>query len=178
MGLALTLSSSEGSYAATGDRDPCPGTDADRCDGAVRAGDGTLEASLTAAVPYASWRASERLKLWGALGYGAGEVTLKTGMGERLGADIDWTMAAAGLRGDVIALPMEGSGLALAVTSDAMWARTTSDKTRDHLEASESDVTRLRLGLEGSYRVALEEGGSLTPKLEVGARHDGGDAET
>ncbi|MYF65964.1 MAG: hypothetical protein F4182_00025, partial [Gammaproteobacteria bacterium] len=177
VGLALTLSSSEGSYAATGDRDPCPGTDADRCDGAVRAGDGTLEASLTAAVPYASWRASERLKLWGALGYGAGEVTLKTGMGERLGADIDWTMAAAGLRGDVIALPMEGSGLALAVTSDAMWARTASEKTRD-LAASESDVTRLRLGLEGSYRVALEEGGSLTPKLEVGARHDGGDAET
>ncbi len=177
VGLALTLSSSEGSYAATGDRDPCPGTDADRCDGAVRAGDGTLEASLTAAVPYASWRASERLKLWGALGYGAGEVTLKTGMGERLGADIDWTMAAAGLRGDVIALPMEGSGLALAVTSDAMWARTASEKTRD-LAASESDVTRLRLGLEGSYRVALEEGGSITPKLEVGARHDGGDAET
>ena len=49
--------------------------------------------------------------------------------------------------------------------------------TRD-LAASDSDVTRLRVGLEGSYHVALENGGSLVPKLELGARHDGGDAET
>ena len=58
-----------------------------------------------------------------------------------------------------------------------MWTRTSSEKTRDLL-ASEPDATRLRLGLEGSYRMALEGGGHLTPKLEVGARHDGGDAET
>ncbi len=159
VGLALTQSSSEGNYADTG-------------------GDGDVEASLTAAVPYAALQASERLKLWGAAGYGTGEVTLKPQVGGNYRADIDWTMAAAGLRGDVIAPPKEGSGPALAVTSDALWARTTSDKTRGDLAASESDVTRLRLGLEGSYRVALEEGGSITPKLEVGARHDGGDAET
>ncbi len=39
-------------------------------------------------------------------------------------------------------------------------------------------MTRLRLGLEGSWRMALRRGGSVTPKLETGARHDGGDAET
>ena len=74
-----------------------------------------------------------------------------------------------------------------------MWTRTSSDRTRD-LATSDSDVTRLRLGLEGSYRIALDgdgrsgppaggrgqtgSGASLTPKLELGARHDGGDAET
>ena len=74
-----------------------------------------------------------------------------------------------------------------------MWTRTSSDRTRD-LATSDSDVTRLRLGLEGSYRIALDgdgspgspagvrgqagSGASLTPKLEFGARHDGGDAET
>ncbi len=191
-GLALMQSAGEGGYA---DTDPRPhaasralaqfckdaeDTDPARqraCDGAVREGNGKVEASLTAAVPYAALQASERLKLWGALGYGTGDVTLKPQMGGSYRADIDWTMAALGLRGDVIAPPTEGSGPALAVTSDALWARTSSDKTRD-LAASESDVTRLRLGLEGSWRVALEEGGHLTPKLEVGARHDGGDAET
>ncbi len=192
VGLALMQSAGEGGYRDTGPRrgdasralaqmcKDAEDTDPARqkaCGGAVREGDGKVEASLTAAVPYAALQASERLKLWGAAGYGTGEVTLKPQMGGSYKADIDWTMAAAGLRGDVIALPMEGSGLALAVTSDAMWARTASEKTRD-LAASESDVTRLRLGLEGSYRVALEEGGSITPKLEVGARHDGGDAET
>ena len=93
-------------------------------------------------------------------------------------------MAAAGLRGDLLEAPAEGSGPALALTSDALWARTASEKTLD-LAASESDVTRLRLGLEGSWRMALDggdagaaPGASLVPKLEVGARHDGGDAET
>ena len=43
---------------------------------------------------------------------------------------------------------------------------------------SEADVTRLRLALEGSRPVALGESTVLTPSLEVGLRHDGGDAET
>ena len=105
-------------------------------------------------------------------------MTLKPDLGGRaLTADISWTMAAAGVRGDLLPPPKEGSGPALAVTSDALWARTGSDKTHE-LAASESDVTRLRLGLEGGYRIATEGGGHVTPKLEAGMRHDGGDAET
>ena len=181
-GLALMQTGGEGGYADTGSGPQgCPeGIDpemAHLCNGAVREGDGRVEASLTAAIPYGAWQASERLRLWGALGHGTGEVTLKPEPGGSYRADIGWTMAAAGLRGDVIAPPAEGSGPALALTSDALWARTSSDRTHD-LAASESDVTRLRLGLEGSWRVALEGGGTLVPKLEVGARHDGGDAET
>ena len=184
VGLALAQSAGEGDYRDTG-IDPRPASqtcpadaeDGHPCNGAVRAGDGSVEASLTAAIPYAALQASERLKLWGAAGYGTGEVTLKTAMGGSYRADTSWSMAAAGLRGDLLAPPTEGSGPALALTSDALWTRTSSEKTRD-LAASDSDATRLRLGLEGSYRMALESGGHLTPKLEIGARHDGGDAET
>ncbi len=183
VGLALAQSEGEGDYRDTGiDRRPasqtCPDdADAELCRNAVRAGDGGVDASLTAAIPYAALQASERLKLWGAAGYGTGEVTLKTALGGSYKADTSWSMAAAGLRGDLLAPPAEGSGPALAVTSDALWTRSSSEKT-DQLAASDSDATRLRLGLEGSYRFAMEGGGHLTPKLEIGARHDGGDAET
>ena len=190
VGLALAQSEGEGAYRDTKTAlrpasQDCPGGAEDiLCGGAVREGDGTVEASLTAALPYASLEASERLKLWGALGYGAGEVTLATAMGGRYRADTTWRMAAAGLRGDLLEAPTEGSGPALALVSDALWARTASEKTLD-LAASASNVTRLRLGLEGSWRMALDggdagaqPGASLTPKLELGARHDGGDAET
>ena len=190
VGLALAQSEGEGAYRDTKTAlrpasRACPGDAQDRlCAGAVREGDGTVDASLTAALPYASLEASQRLTLWGALGYGEGEVTLATAMGGRYRADTTWRMAAAGLRGDLLEAPTEGSGPALALTSDALWARTSSEKTLD-LAASASDVTRLRLGLEGSWRFSLDggdagaaPGASLVPKLELGARHDGGDAET
>ena len=201
IGLALARSAGEGEYrdTKTTPRSPsqqaCPadaeGTDAELCRNAVRAGDGRVEASLTAALPWASVQASERWKLWGAVGYGAGEVTLETAMGGRYTADTTWRMAAAGVRGALLGASPEGAGPALAVTSDALWTRTSSEETRD-LAASASDATRLRLGLEGSWRIALDGAGhsetegagrraggaSLVPKLELGARHDGGDAET
>ena len=182
VGFALAQSTGEGDYRDTGTAprpggQGCPQGTGPLCGEAVREGDGSVEASLMAAIPYAALQASERLKLWGAAGYGTGEVTLKTAMGGSYRADTSWSMAAAGLRGDLLEAPAEGSGPALAVTSDALWTRTSSEKT-DQLAASESDATRLRLGLEGSYRMALEGGGHLTPKLEIGARHDGGDAET
>ena len=197
IGVALAQSAGEGEYRDTKGRprpasqDCRPGEPTPLCREAVREGDGKVEASLTAALPYASVQASERWKLWGAVGYGAGEVTLETAMGGRYTADTTWRMAAAGVRGALLGASPEGAGPALAVTSDALWTRTASEETRD-LAASASDATRLRLGLEGSWRIALDGAGhsetegagrraggaSLVPKLELGARHDGGDAET
>ena len=58
-----------------------------------------------------------------------------------------------------------------------MAVRTSSEKAPG-LVAARAEVTRLRLGLEGRWR-GIEAGGSeLVPRLEVGVRHDGGDAET
>ena len=182
-GLALMQSAGEGGYADSGaEAVRClQPLDAETrrvlCGGAVREGDGDVDASLTAAIPYAAIQASERLNLWGAAGHGTGEVTLKPAMGGSLESDLTWTMAAAGARGDILVQPKQGSGPALALTTDALWARTSSEKTHE-LAVSDSDVTRFRVGLEGRYRVALDEDGHVTPKVEIGARHDGGDAET
>ena len=192
VGFALSQVRAEGGYASEGGSD-CSGlpesVPASACAVAAQAGDGEVEASLTATIPYVALAVSERLRLWGAAGQGAGDVTVKTGPGGSYRADTAWSMAAAGLRGDLLASPAPGSGSgagsgpgsgtgpALALTSDALWVRTSSEKTGD-LAASESDVSRLRVGLEGSWGVALSGGGSVTPKLELGARHDGGDAET
>ncbi|MYI23997.1 MAG: hypothetical protein F4109_00965 [Gammaproteobacteria bacterium] len=182
-GLALLRSAGEGGYPDAGaDHSPlfpaCPGgMEEELCGGTALEGDGAVKASLTAAVPYAAFKVSERLKLWGALGYGAGEVALEPDSGVIYEAGIGWTMAALGLRGGLTAPPKAGSGLSLALTSDALYADTSSDGTND-LAPSASGVSRLRLGLEGRYRIALAGGGSITPRIEVGARHDGGEAGT
>ena len=47
-----------------------------------------------------------------------------------------------------------------------------------NLAAAKAEVTRLRLGLEGSRPFRLADGSVLTPSAEIGLRRDGGDAET
>ena len=178
VGMALMQSSGKGGGSFAD-----PGSESGAGSGSARGAGGKVEATLTAAIPYLALQASERVKLWGALGHGVGEVMLKPELGEMLKSDISWSMASLGLRGDL--LPTQessgsesgGGGPALALVSDALWAGTSSEKTRG-LAASDSDVTRLRLGLEGSWKAPLEGDASITPKLEMGIRHDGGDAET
>ena len=154
-----------------------------RGDGSYRgAGSGKVESTLTGFYPYGRYAVSERLSLWGIAGWGAGTLTLKPEDGARVETDIDMAMAAAGARG-VLAEAPDGGGPELAAKSDALLLRISSDAARDgdggRLAAADADVTRLRLGLEGTWRgVGTEGGGTLTPTLEAGLRHDGGDAET
>ena len=58
-----------------------------------------------------------------------------------------------------------------------MLTRTTSDAVTG-LAAGEGDAHRLRVILEGSRAVTWADGRNLTPTLELGVRHDWGDAET
>ena len=143
---------------------------------------GTVESTLTGFFPYGRYALNDRVSVWGMAGYGAGELTLtpknrETGADDpAMRTDMDLMMAAAGLRGVAVQAGPEG-GFELAVKTDAMAVRTSSEKTRG-LEAAEADVTRLRLGLEGTWVGATLGSGALVPTIEVGVRHDGGDAET
>ena len=147
---------------------------------------GEVEATLTGVWPYAGLTLTERLSLSAAAGYGAGELKLTPGGGTDgpFRADLTMAMGAAGMRGEVLTPPPEG-GLALAVKGDTRFTRTATKATKDakggKLAGATADVWLLRLGVEGSRRFALGGAGAglvLTPSFEVGARLDGGDAET
>ena len=156
-----------------------------RGDGAYRGeGGGTMTSTLTGVWPWVRYAVGERLSVWGVAGYGDGSLTLEPRAedgtrAEAIGTDLDLMMAAAGLRG--VALDGGRDDLTLAVKSDAMIVRTASDAVSGpggNLAAAEAEVTRLRLGLEGSRPLPLADGSTLTPSMEIGLRHDSGDAET
>ncbi len=138
-------------------------------------GDGAMESTLTGLYPYGHYAVNDHLSAWSVFGYSRGELALVPTGGTALEAGIGLAMAAAGARGTV--LDGDRNGLTLALISDGMAMRTTSEAV-EGLVSSEADVTRLRLGLEGSRPLRLEGGTVLTPAIEIGARHDGGDAET
>ena len=139
-------------------------------------GDGGITASLTGLYPWGRYALSERVSVWGVAGYGEGTLSLTPEGEAPIRTDLDLMMAAAGLRGVLVQAP-EAGGFELAVKTDAMGVRTSTAKAQG-LEAEQAEVTRLRLGLEGSRPFRFEGGASLTPSVEIGARHDGDDAET
>ena len=106
--------------------------------------------------------------------YGTGELTLTVpNAAETIRTGIDLTMAAMGARGEPVS-PAETGGVALALEADALFARTTSNAAAG-LAAAGADASRLRLGLEGSYVLAVAGGAALTPSLGIGLRRDGGE---
>ena len=141
---------------------------------------GTVESTLTGLYPWGRYALNDRLSVWGVAGYGAGELVLTPKEKPPIETDMDLRMAAAGLRGVLIEAPAN-DGFELAVTSDGLMVSTSSDEVRGStgsLAASEADVTRLRVGLEGLWRGLDAGGGSFVPSFEIGMRQDGGDAET
>ena len=144
---------------------------------------GEVEATVTALTPWAGYAVNDRLSLWGAAGYGTGGLTLTPADGAALKTDLGMTLAAAGARGTLAG----GAGPRLDAVTDARWVRTRTARVSaaagGSLASAAAQVARLRLGLEGSWPLALGDealggGATVTPRLEVGVRRDGGDAET
>ena len=131
---------------------------------------------MTGVYSYAKLDLNERVTAWGLVGAGSGDLTLRQKGQDGMETDLGMRMGALGVKG--WALDGSGpSGIGVNVKSDAMWVRTTSDRTQG-MESAQGYVSRLRLILEAERQFAMEGGGSFVPSVEVGLRVDGGDAET
>ena len=163
-GVAISLSEGEGTFAQAG------------------VDSGTIESTMTTVSPYARLAFSERISAWGLVGYGTGDTTIVqeanagTGQPERVSrTDLSMLLAALGGRGALLQADETG-GFDLALKGDAFFVETEAKAVSNEGDTT-ADASRMRLALEGS-RVFGIGGGALTPGLEVGVRHDGGDAET
>ena len=164
-GVALSSAKGDGPFQLGQDDD---GNGTSRCDS------GTVESALTSVHPYAQVSLSDDVDAWAIGGYGTGDMTIEEEGCSTYKTDIDMTMAAVGLRGQVLAASA-GDALDMAVRTDALWLRTSSDKT-EGLEAAKASVTRVRLMVEAGRSFSAGTG-TLTPTIEAGIRHDAGDAE-
>ena len=140
---------------------------------------GQVASSVTGLYPWLGYKATDRVTVWRVAGYGSGGMLLTPQAGQALESGLSMAMAAAGTRGELSA--GGASGLALAFKADALWVGTLIDGVdgpAGRLAATEATVTRFRTGLDGSRAYTLGGRLSLKPSVEVGLRHDGGDAET
>ncbi len=139
-----------------------------------------MGSSVTTVLPYARFEFSERVSAWSLAGTGSGRLTLDLDgdAAARHGADLSMALAAAGVRGEVVTAAGAG-GFSLALKADAYWVRTESERVSvpgvGNLAAARADASRLRAVLDGSRAFTLGGGGTLTPSVELGVRHDGGE---
>ena len=169
-GAAVAHSRGDGTYRHT------TGVETSRDEGKVRS-------TLTSIHPYARVRTNGDVSLWAIAGYGTGTLTLPGWCAEG-GADaqtrLDMRMAATGVRGTLLG-GASPSDLEIGVRSDLTWSQTRSEKSTiagcGNVEGARADTTRTRLVMDGARTWELERG-TLTPSVEIGLRHDAGDAET
>ena len=138
---------------------------------------GQVASSVTGLYPWLGYQVTDRVSVWGVTGYGAGGLWLTPNGGPALRSGLSMAMAAAGTRGELVA--GGAGGFALAFKADALWVGTSIDGVAGaagRLAATDAAVTRVRTGLEGSRAYTLAGRLSLRPSVEVGLRHDGGDA--
>ncbi len=168
-GVAVSLSEGEGTFDQTG---------VDK---------GSIESSLTTVSPYARFDLTGRVSAWGLAGWGAGDMTIVQdalpATDERAArprtvtrTDIAMQIGAVGARGELLSQGDAG-GMDLALKADAFFVRMESEKAANSAETT-ADASRVRLVLEGGRAFAVGGGATFRPSLELGVRHDGGDAET
>ena len=142
-----------------------------------------LGSTATMMVPYGRFALTERLSAWTLAGTGSGTLTLDLdgSVAQRYRTDLAMTLAAAGVRGDLLT-PEAAGGFALALKADAFWVRTESDRVTASrfggLMDARGESSRVRAMLDGSRTFSLAGGATLASSVELGVRHDGGDAET
>ena len=140
-----------------------------------------VETTMTGVYPYARARLNDRIALWGLAGAAQGSLGLDADDRLPVETDVRMSMGAIGVHGTVLS-PAQAEGLDLAVRSDAFWSRTVSEAVRAEsgagLAQTRVNASRLRIAVVGARAFALGADRTLTPRVEAGVRHDGGDGKT
>ncbi len=160
-GLVLSYSQAEGQYQS---RD-----------------NGRIESEQTLLTPWMSRQVNDRMTLWGALGYGTGDLTLQRSEREDLTTDTHTAFVAIGSD----SVLKEETDRTLSIVTDALWLRTRSDEVAQGMDlgVTSAHVSTMRAGMEGRWRPTLARfarfrGHHLELQAQSALRHDGGDAES
>ena len=134
-----------------------------------------MNSAVTGLYPWIGFKATERVTVWTVAGYGAGGLLLSLGANAPVKTGLSMAMAAG--RGELMT---SDAGFELAFKADALWVGMRTDAATGasgNLKATSAAVTRIRTALEGLKSTTIGARMALTPSVEFGIRHDGGDAE-
>ena len=150
-------------------------TDRSGDDGPV---EGVHRSWMASVQPYLGWSSGSGARLWGALGYGAGEVEIvDEALVERYGRQRSGSELRAVAAGGAVRL-VSGGAAWVDLKGEGQATRYEVDENGSLIEGLSVRTQRLRLAMEGAREYALDDGARLAPSAELGVRWDGGDGAT
>ena len=139
--------------------------------------EGVHRSRMVSVQPYLGWSSEAGSRLWGALGYGAGEIEIvDAALVERFGRQRSGSELLAVAAGGAVRM-VSGGAAWVDLKGEGQATRYEVDENGDLIEGLSVQTHRLRVAMEGAREYALE-GARLTPSAELGIRWDGGDGET
>ena len=149
-------------------------TDRSGDDGPV---EGVHRSRMASVQPYLGWSSEAGSRLWGALGYGVGEIEIvDAALVERFGRQKSDSELLAVAAGGVVRV-VSGGAARVDLKGEGQATRYEVDENGDLIEGLSVQTHRLRLAMEGAREYALG-GAWLAPSAELGVRWDGGDGAT
>ena len=138
---------------------------------------GTFETDLLSVHPYASWTPVFGLGFWATGGVGWGGVGIDDNLDVRRTSTTRLLTGALGGSSRLLSVDglIPGGATALRLKGEGFVTQALAEENGP-IVAQDVGVQRVRLALEGSHEQRGLWGSILTPALEVGLRHDGGDA--
>ncbi len=138
-------------------------------------GRGDYYVKMLSVSPYVSWFLSDDAYIWGAIGYGRGQVDIDDEQVQSVAtSDLSYKSVAAGGSGRLF--DVGDTTFSLKSEAFKVWMDVEGD---DYLiDEMSVGVHQLRLSMEGSYEYRFASGTWFNPLVEVALRHDGGDGET
>ena len=138
---------------------------------------GKFETDLLSVHPYASWTPVFGLGFWATGGVGWGGVGIDDNLDVRRTSTTRLLTGALGGSSRLLSVDglIPGGATALRLKGEGFVTQTLAEENGP-IVAQDVGVQRVRLALEGSHEQRGLWGSILTPALEVGLRHDGGDA--
>ncbi len=135
---------------------------------------GAHDVDMTTIHPYLGWSAfGGRLDLWVTAGYGLGEMEITPAARDTGAGDLTLRTVGLGASGKFF----ETSSSTIRFKAELLQTELDVDGGAG-IAALDVEARRARLTLEAAHTHALDNGARLSPTVEVGARHDGGDGRT
>ncbi len=172
----LLVGASVSHYQVDLDADVVDGGGSNGAGGSARSRFGH-DTELTLLRPYVAWLSPGGASVWASGSYGRGAVRIGGEEAARERVDMSLMSLSLGGGGVLSASPdlIAGGLTRLSLRGEGSVVLAESEAGADLAELR-VDTQRLRVALEGSHERSLSGGGRLTPALELGLRHDGGDA--